>query len=238
MSTKPWRNWYHCMSNTYGTWLDGDGRGFRTRHHREHVEGDYKHPPAKGKYDARFHAAKSSMKRDAVLLSMDVRKIVCLEMGLKLLEKKVELIEMCVTEKHFHALARFTPWVEEASSESPGIAIPGLSSEAPKLPAMIPPPRVSKRHGPLRKRPVQIDPAPRQLIGIAKKHSSHILRSQGILFPGGVWATRCKVEPVHDRPHQVNTCKYIREHIEEGGVLFSTLYAEWFTLQEAVKAQG
>jgi hypothetical protein len=34
------------MGHTYGTWLPGDPKGFRTRHHREHIEGDYKKPPA------------------------------------------------------------------------------------------------------------------------------------------------------------------------------------------------
>jgi hypothetical protein len=39
--------WFHAIITTYGAWLDGDARGFRTRHHREHVEGDYKNPPPK-----------------------------------------------------------------------------------------------------------------------------------------------------------------------------------------------
>jgi hypothetical protein len=41
----PWNNWYHCMFHTYGAWLPGDHRGFRTRHHKKHIEGDYNHPP-------------------------------------------------------------------------------------------------------------------------------------------------------------------------------------------------
>lgn len=45
MGIQPWNDWYHIMCHTYGTWLPGDPRGFRTRHHREHVEGDYKSPP-------------------------------------------------------------------------------------------------------------------------------------------------------------------------------------------------
>jgi hypothetical protein len=34
---KPWCDWYHIMCNTFGTWLPGDPKGFRTRHHREHT---------------------------------------------------------------------------------------------------------------------------------------------------------------------------------------------------------
>jgi hypothetical protein len=31
------RRWYHIIMSTYGSWLYGDARGFRTRHHREHI---------------------------------------------------------------------------------------------------------------------------------------------------------------------------------------------------------
>src|SRR5690349_5207107 len=44
-------HWFHCTTHTYGTWLRGDPRGWRSRNHREHVDGDYKHPPSNGKYD-------------------------------------------------------------------------------------------------------------------------------------------------------------------------------------------
>jgi hypothetical protein len=37
---RPWHDWYHCVANTYGTWLPGDPRGWRSCHHRERVEGD------------------------------------------------------------------------------------------------------------------------------------------------------------------------------------------------------
>ena len=70
----PWNDWYHFMGHTYGTWLPGDPKGFRTRHHREHVEGDYKHPPPKGKYDARWERAKRLMKRDPVYLDEQQRE--------------------------------------------------------------------------------------------------------------------------------------------------------------------
>ena len=43
-----WHGWFHIIGNTYGTWVRGDPKGFRTLHHREHIEGDYKHPPPPG----------------------------------------------------------------------------------------------------------------------------------------------------------------------------------------------
>ena len=43
-----WNGWYHVTANTYGTWLRGDPRGWRERHHRKHVEGDYQTRPVPG----------------------------------------------------------------------------------------------------------------------------------------------------------------------------------------------
>src|SRR5262245_52833120 len=63
---RPWNDWYHCTLHAYRTWLRGDPRGWRARHHREHVDGDYKHPPSKGKYDALLKYSKSLMKREPV----------------------------------------------------------------------------------------------------------------------------------------------------------------------------
>ena len=50
-------SWYHVVLTTYGAWLPGDPRGFRTRHHREHVPGDYKAPPPVGMFVAKVRSA-------------------------------------------------------------------------------------------------------------------------------------------------------------------------------------
>ena len=70
---EPWNNWYHCMGNTYGTWLPGNPKGFRTRHHREHVEGDYNSPPPEGRYEERFAKSKALLKQPAVYLTVQQR---------------------------------------------------------------------------------------------------------------------------------------------------------------------
>ena len=36
--TSAWNGWYHVTGGTYGTWLRGDGRGWRDRKHRTHVD--------------------------------------------------------------------------------------------------------------------------------------------------------------------------------------------------------
>src|SRR5688500_1461640 len=86
---RPWNDWYHCTLHTYGTWLRGDLRGWRSRHHREHVDGDYKHPPPKGKYDALFEYSKSLMKRDAVRIERQLRDFVLDALVDKLFEKQI-----------------------------------------------------------------------------------------------------------------------------------------------------
>lgn len=65
--------WFHCILTTYGAWLPGDPRGFRTRHHREHVEGDYCSPPPIGLYDARHARSRQLMPFKAVQLAVEER---------------------------------------------------------------------------------------------------------------------------------------------------------------------
>ena len=122
-SPGPWHDWYHCMGHTYGTWLPGDPKGFRTRHHREHVEGDYKHPPPRGKYDQRHRHAKDLMKRDPVHLTMEQRKLIVQLLVESLQRRHLEVIVASVTEIHFHLLARFPDhnprhWLGVAKKES------------------------------------------------------------------------------------------------------------------------
>ncbi len=62
-------SWYHVVLTTYGSWLPGDPRGFRTRHHRLHVEGDYKNPPPAGKYELTHRYAQKSLKQQPVELT-------------------------------------------------------------------------------------------------------------------------------------------------------------------------
>src|SRR5438876_6544463 len=69
-------SWYHVIATTYGAWLYGDARGFRTRHHREHVEGDYKNPPPPGTYADLEARSRASLKRPPVVLPKPLREVV------------------------------------------------------------------------------------------------------------------------------------------------------------------
>ena len=68
---RAWNHWYHCTAHTYGTWLRGDHRGWRSRHHREHVVGDYQNPPPLGLYAKLYERSKRLMKRDPVKIDRE-----------------------------------------------------------------------------------------------------------------------------------------------------------------------
>src|SRR3954453_2014099 len=102
----PWDHWYHVMGHTYGTWLPGDPKGFRTRDHREHVDGDYKNPPPKGKYDKRWQHAKDLMKRDPVYLNPAQRARAVQAIVRSFRKWGIELQVLSIDRTHLHVLAR------------------------------------------------------------------------------------------------------------------------------------
>lgn len=120
---EPWRDWYHVNGNTYGTWLRGDERGWRARHHREHVIGDYKSPPPKGMYDALKARSRSLMTRPEVHLSPRARRLACETFAHSLEIDGVQAVAICIDDHHFHTLARFPDhdprtWIGRAKRRS------------------------------------------------------------------------------------------------------------------------
>ncbi len=105
--SSPWNNWYHCIGSTYGTWLHGDPRGFRTRHHREHIPYDYRHPPPPGLYTQRYNLSKQLMPRPPVHLTPHQRRLALQEMIKSFTRQRIEIIALSVDRIHFHLLARF-----------------------------------------------------------------------------------------------------------------------------------
>ena len=102
----PWNDWYHCTTHTYGSWLRGDPRGWRARHHREDVQGDYKSPPPRGTYDALLEYSKSLMKRDPVRIDRELRQFVVDAIVARLIECRVETQIVSLDSNHLHALIR------------------------------------------------------------------------------------------------------------------------------------
>src|SRR5580658_1086716 len=101
MGNKPhvslaWNNWYHVTVHVYGSWLRGDPRGWRDRHHRRHADGDHKSPPPKGKYYNLYEFAKTLMKRDPVEIAAELRQFVVDAIAEKLLQDNIEVLVVAV----------------------------------------------------------------------------------------------------------------------------------------------
>jgi len=65
------------------------------------------------------------------------------------------------------------------------------------------------------------DHRPRECVGRAKKHVSHLLRQSGLRTDeGGLWARRSHATPIRDRAHQVNSFHYITAHGEKGAAVW------------------
>ena len=196
-SERAWNNWYHVVGNTYGTWLRGDPRGWRARHHREHCQGDYKTPPPFGQHAEKYELSKRLMKRQRIILTRTQQLIACHEIVDTLRFHSVEVIDACVTPKHYHILARFRPLA--GHEYLPRFHIPGARNDAP----------ISKIR------------TPRHLVGIAKKQSAKRLTRENLVRSGGIWGVRCKPKPISDRAHQLRVAHYIRRHAAKGAIVWS-----------------
>lgn len=102
-----WNGWYHVGTNTYGTWLPGDPRGWREKHHKKHVEGDYRNPPPEGTGDGLHKRTRDRLKRTPVRLRHPQREIVGRAMVEMLLDQQVELLALSMDAVHCHLLGRF-----------------------------------------------------------------------------------------------------------------------------------
>jgi hypothetical protein len=203
-----WNDWYHVNGNTYGTWLRGDAWGWRARHHREHVEGDYRNPPPKGMYERLLRYSKDLMERAPVRLSAAARRIACDEFVASLQRHGIEVVCACIDDHHFHALARLVlprptdsdPWASTRTRNDP-------------LYAYI-----------------------RHIVGIAKKDASRSVSDAGLAPQGGIWGKRFKITEIEDRRHQVAVARYILRHGGKGAEVWRMLSPQ--TQAEPIKSRA
>jgi hypothetical protein len=102
-----WNSWYHCTTHAYGSWLRGDPRGWRSRHDREHVDGDYRNPPPDGLYEKLHERSKRLMKRTRVRFDRDIRATVLLAVVERLQMESIPVAVASLNSSHPHVLARF-----------------------------------------------------------------------------------------------------------------------------------
>jgi hypothetical protein len=98
--------WYHSILTVYGSWLSGDPRGFRTRHHREHIDGDYKNPPTPGKYATYLNFSLQALKQSPVVFDKDLRSVVGVALRDRLQAKGALVVCIAVARQHIHILAK------------------------------------------------------------------------------------------------------------------------------------
>jgi hypothetical protein len=98
--------WFHVILTTYGAWLPGDPRGFRTRHHREHVDGDYKNPPPAGRYEGLAKHSREALVRPPATFARDLRPEIAQSLRERLENLGATLACIAVAGKHVHLLVK------------------------------------------------------------------------------------------------------------------------------------
>ncbi|MBS0207654.1 MAG: hypothetical protein JSS27_01745 [Planctomycetes bacterium] len=98
--------WQHIVLTAYGAWLYGDLRGFRTRHHREHVEGDYKNPPPPEQYAERERRSKREMMHRPASFPPRLRPVIGEALRERLERNGAMVICIAVANRHVHLLAK------------------------------------------------------------------------------------------------------------------------------------
>ena len=97
------KRWRHVILNTRCSWLHGDERGFRSREHRIHSSGDYKHRPPITEHAGlrRYHQERSGA---PVSLDREIRIIILREFVLKMRALEHDIRACSVGEEHLHAI--------------------------------------------------------------------------------------------------------------------------------------
>ncbi|MBX9680778.1 MAG: hypothetical protein K2X38_18635 [Gemmataceae bacterium] len=98
----PGRVWRHVIVSTYGSWLPGDARGFRSRKHKIPSSGDYKAPPPPDE-----HAGLRISKREVekIILPHDLKQVAgeAIIMKLNKLSYRVNAVSVAPTHSHWLA---------------------------------------------------------------------------------------------------------------------------------------
>lgn len=97
--------WWHWIISTRGSWLHGDQRGFRSRRHRLHSSGDYKHrPPADEHAGLRqFHQQRSAK---PMIIPPTLREQVGRAILRKIRSQRSRVIIIAVSGMHAHGITQ------------------------------------------------------------------------------------------------------------------------------------
>ena len=93
--------WRHVQISTRNTWLHGNPKGFRHRHHDIHSSGDYKHPPAEGEH-AGLHTHFKNVAGSEVHLPPEVRPTIGRAIVAHFREREYRVLAVSVNKVHSH----------------------------------------------------------------------------------------------------------------------------------------
>jgi REP element-mobilizing transposase RayT len=96
--------WRHGILNARCSWLHGDERGFRSRNHRIHSSGDYRHRPPAEEHAGlrRFHGSRSG---EPVKFEFAIRAVILMHFVEKMRKLGYRIIAASLGEQHLHFLA-------------------------------------------------------------------------------------------------------------------------------------
>ncbi len=100
----PGYRWRLVTFSTKGSWLPGDPRGWRSRGHRRHSSGDYKHPPPTGEH-AGLYSYCQKRNGGEIELPAALRGTVGQAMLAYLREAGIRVLAVAVRARHVHLLA-------------------------------------------------------------------------------------------------------------------------------------
>ncbi len=95
--------WRHVVLSTYGSWLPGDPRGWRSRYHKIHSSGDYQTPPPEGEHRGLRELARTQC-GTTVVMSSDMRATVGGLFVKSLEQKHIRVLVLAVAGCHLHTL--------------------------------------------------------------------------------------------------------------------------------------
>jgi hypothetical protein len=184
------------------------------------------------------------MPRDAVILDEEAgRRVDCLALVEALGHYGCVVEEVCMTPVHAHALVRFPTMgevVRAVNAKDPATGVAGLfggsGAGAGSVRCELSREEALKIQRMLKGNSLQDgrDPIPRVIFGKAKSWAATQLGKAGFIVrgEGGLWTVRSKEEPVNDFGHWGNTSRYIKDHVEERGVVWSLIRDELEDLKE------
>jgi hypothetical protein len=207
-----WNDWYHCTAHTYGSWLRGDPRGWRSRHHREHVEGDYRHPPPKGAYDALHAYSKSLMKRDPVKIDhLPICTFVVQCLVDRLQDFNIPVPVACFDGVHAHALI-------QRRDHNPRIVM-GIAKQYATA-------QLKKRwssYVEARNALLNADPTKAHGLAVGFENLPSFALFDGFTLSlkegEGLWGKGSHPEPIENARHYDKTFDYIRDHERVGAAV-------------------